>query len=133
MKGRRKQEIPEKTRRPTASSGTIPTSRPEIEPSSPWWEVRVLIAQPPRPHVRMYLYMYTCQCQKLIATAQNTHVKVLEFWMLKGKCSVRTLTRVQILGSEGGAVVERLDRSPPTKANRAQSPAGPLKIFASWQ
>ncbi|KAJ8870597.1 hypothetical protein PR048_029620 [Dryococelus australis] len=43
---------PEKTRRPAASSGTIPTcenpvTRPGIEPSSPWWEASVLTAQPP--------------------------------------------------------------------------------------
>ncbi|KAJ8877448.1 hypothetical protein PR048_021903 [Dryococelus australis] len=52
MKGRGKWEIPEKTRRPTASSGTIPTceipmTRSGIKPSSPWWEASVLIAQPP--------------------------------------------------------------------------------------
>ncbi|KAJ8870876.1 hypothetical protein PR048_027177 [Dryococelus australis] len=39
-----KREIPEKTRRPASSSGTIPTcenpevTRPGIEPGSPWWE-----------------------------------------------------------------------------------------------
>ncbi|KAJ8895257.1 hypothetical protein PR048_000582 [Dryococelus australis] len=54
MKGRGKREIPEKTRRPTVSSGTIPTcgdpvTRPGIEPGSPWWEASRLIAQPPRP------------------------------------------------------------------------------------
>ncbi|KAJ8888056.1 hypothetical protein PR048_007542 [Dryococelus australis] len=43
MEGRGKREIPEKTRRPTASSGTIPTcenpvTRPGIEPGSGWWE-----------------------------------------------------------------------------------------------
>ncbi|KAJ8888799.1 hypothetical protein PR048_008291 [Dryococelus australis] len=48
--GRR--EIPERTRRPMASSGTIPTyvnpvTRPGIEPGSPWCEASVLIAQPP--------------------------------------------------------------------------------------
>ncbi|KAJ8880207.1 hypothetical protein PR048_016673 [Dryococelus australis] len=47
-------EIPEKTRRPTTSSGTIPTcenpvNRPGIEPGSPRCEERVLIAQPPWP------------------------------------------------------------------------------------
>ncbi|KAJ8874115.1 hypothetical protein PR048_024956 [Dryococelus australis] len=52
--GAGKREIPEKTRRPTASSGTIPTcespvTRPGIEPGSPWWEASVLIAQPPWP------------------------------------------------------------------------------------
>ncbi|KAJ8866456.1 hypothetical protein PR048_032299 [Dryococelus australis] len=41
MKGRGKRESPEKTRRPTASSGTIPTCgnpvvRPGVEPGSPW-------------------------------------------------------------------------------------------------
>ncbi|KAJ8866329.1 hypothetical protein PR048_032172 [Dryococelus australis] len=41
MKGRGKREIPEKIRRPTASSGTIPkcenpVTRPGIEPGSPW-------------------------------------------------------------------------------------------------
>ncbi|KAJ8867792.1 hypothetical protein PR048_031597 [Dryococelus australis] len=54
MKRRGKREIPEKTRRPTVSSGAIPTcenpvSRPEIEPGSPWWEASGLAAQPPWP------------------------------------------------------------------------------------
>ncbi|KAJ8875040.1 hypothetical protein PR048_022930 [Dryococelus australis] len=50
-----KREIPEKTRRTVASSGTIPTCenpggiRPGTEPGSPWWEVSRLTAQPPRP------------------------------------------------------------------------------------
>ncbi|KAJ8887428.1 hypothetical protein PR048_013643 [Dryococelus australis] len=44
MKGQGKREIPAKTRRPTASSGTIPTcenpvTRPGFEPGSPWWAV----------------------------------------------------------------------------------------------
>ncbi|KAJ8866530.1 hypothetical protein PR048_032373 [Dryococelus australis] len=43
MEWRGEREIPEETRRPTASSGTIPTcenpvTRPGIEPGSPWWE-----------------------------------------------------------------------------------------------
>ncbi|KAJ8880309.1 hypothetical protein PR048_016775 [Dryococelus australis] len=43
LEGRRKREILEKTRRPTASSGTIPPCenpviRPGIESGSPWWE-----------------------------------------------------------------------------------------------
>ncbi|KAJ8885898.1 hypothetical protein PR048_012104 [Dryococelus australis] len=49
-------EIPEKSRRPTASSDTIPTcespvTRSGIEPGSPWWEARVLIAQPSWPPI----------------------------------------------------------------------------------
>ncbi|KAJ8880055.1 hypothetical protein PR048_020678 [Dryococelus australis] len=52
-KERRKRKIPEKTRRPTASSGTIPTyenpmTRPGIEASSPWWEASEPPARPPR-------------------------------------------------------------------------------------
>ncbi|KAJ8882470.1 hypothetical protein PR048_014280 [Dryococelus australis] len=48
-------EIPEKTRRSMASSGTIrkcenPVTRPWIEPGSPWREARGLTARPPRPH-----------------------------------------------------------------------------------
>ncbi|KAJ8870162.1 hypothetical protein PR048_029175 [Dryococelus australis] len=52
VKGRGKRETPEKTRRPMASSGTIPTcenpvTRPGIEPGLPWWEASRLAAQPP--------------------------------------------------------------------------------------
>ncbi|KAJ8871715.1 hypothetical protein PR048_028046 [Dryococelus australis] len=51
---RRKREIPEKARRPTASFDTIPicespVTRPGIEPGSPWREASRLTAQPPRP------------------------------------------------------------------------------------
>ncbi|KAJ8895232.1 hypothetical protein PR048_000557 [Dryococelus australis] len=58
IKGRGKREIPEKTRRPTASSGTIPTcenpvTRPRIEPGSPWWEASRLTAQPQWPQEGM--------------------------------------------------------------------------------
>ncbi|KAJ8867460.1 hypothetical protein PR048_031262 [Dryococelus australis] len=54
MKGRGKREIPEKTRRRTASSGTIPTcenpaTRPGIESGSPWWEASELTARPDYP------------------------------------------------------------------------------------
>ncbi|KAJ8882999.1 hypothetical protein PR048_014838 [Dryococelus australis] len=49
---RGKREIPKKTRRPAASSGTIPTcgnpvTRQGIEPGSPWWEASSLTAHPP--------------------------------------------------------------------------------------
>ncbi|KAJ8883444.1 hypothetical protein PR048_015287 [Dryococelus australis] len=50
----RKREIPKKSRRPAASSGTIPTcknpgvTRLGIEPGSPWWEASSLTAEPPR-------------------------------------------------------------------------------------
>ncbi|KAJ8870091.1 hypothetical protein PR048_029102 [Dryococelus australis] len=51
MKGRGKREIPEKNRRQTASSGTIPTcensqvTQPGFEPGSTWWEASSLTAQ----------------------------------------------------------------------------------------
>ncbi|KAJ8880057.1 hypothetical protein PR048_020680 [Dryococelus australis] len=53
MKGRGKWEIPEKTRRPTTSSGTIPTcenpvTQPGIKPGSPWWKASRLTARPPQ-------------------------------------------------------------------------------------
>ncbi|KAJ8879707.1 hypothetical protein PR048_020315 [Dryococelus australis] len=54
MKWREKRDIPEKTHRPTALSGTIPTcenpvTRLAIEPDSPWWEASRLTTQPPCP------------------------------------------------------------------------------------
>ncbi|KAJ8898252.1 hypothetical protein PR048_003612 [Dryococelus australis] len=57
MKGREKQDIPEKICRPTASSGTIPTcenpvTRPGIAPGSQWWEASRLTARTPRPLYR---------------------------------------------------------------------------------
>ncbi|KAJ8879193.1 hypothetical protein PR048_019799 [Dryococelus australis] len=60
MQGRGKREIPEKTRRPKASSGTIPEARPGIEPGSPWWEASKLTAQPPWP-----LLMTNCRTKIL--------------------------------------------------------------------
>ncbi|KAJ8896995.1 hypothetical protein PR048_002341 [Dryococelus australis] len=53
--GAGKREIPNKTRRRTASSGTTPTYEnpgvtwPGIEPGSPWWEAGRLTAQQPGP------------------------------------------------------------------------------------
>ncbi|KAJ8897912.1 hypothetical protein PR048_003269 [Dryococelus australis] len=58
-------EIPEKTRLPVASSGTIPTcenpgvTRLGIEPGSPWWDASSLTTQPPRPV--MYPAITTCK------------------------------------------------------------------------
>ncbi|KAJ8866420.1 hypothetical protein PR048_032263, partial [Dryococelus australis] len=55
MQGLRKREIPEKTRRPEASSSTIPTcenqgvTRLGIEPGSLWWKASSLTAQPQQP------------------------------------------------------------------------------------
>ncbi|KAJ8892161.1 hypothetical protein PR048_004741 [Dryococelus australis] len=51
IEGRKKREIPEKTRRPPVSSSTIPTcenlvTRPGIEPGSPCWGASVLTVQP---------------------------------------------------------------------------------------
>ncbi|KAJ8891823.1 hypothetical protein PR048_004377 [Dryococelus australis] len=63
MKGRGKREIPEKSRRPTASSGTIPTcenpvTRPGSESGSPWWEASELITEPPL----LLRGMFLCLC-----------------------------------------------------------------------
>ncbi|KAJ8873650.1 hypothetical protein PR048_024475 [Dryococelus australis] len=61
-------DIPEKTRRLTASSGTIPTcgnpaNRPGIEPGSPWWEASKVTAQPPWPRRTCgYVLSSSLQC-----------------------------------------------------------------------
>ncbi|KAJ8878675.1 hypothetical protein PR048_019260 [Dryococelus australis] len=55
-RGGGKLEIPEKTHRPAASSGTIPTCEnpgatpPEIYHGSPWWEASSLTTTPSQPH-----------------------------------------------------------------------------------
>ncbi|KAJ8866562.1 hypothetical protein PR048_032421 [Dryococelus australis] len=66
LKGPSKREICEKTRRPTASSGTIPTcknlvTRPCIELGSPWWEASRLTAQPPWPLDRLNIVAAGCR------------------------------------------------------------------------
>ncbi|KAJ8867457.1 hypothetical protein PR048_031259 [Dryococelus australis] len=70
-----KREIPEKIRRRTASSGTIPTcgdpvTRPGIEPGSPWWEASVLIAQPQWPYI---LKFAQANRARVVRQQQNTH------------------------------------------------------------
>ncbi|KAJ8893642.1 hypothetical protein PR048_006242 [Dryococelus australis] len=57
MKGLGKREIPEETRRPAASSSTIPTCENSDEPGSAWWEVSSLTAWPPWP-LLSYLKSY---------------------------------------------------------------------------
>ncbi|KAJ8878518.1 hypothetical protein PR048_019096 [Dryococelus australis] len=57
---RGKREVPERSRRPAASSGTILTSeylgvaRPGIEPGSPWCEASSLTTQPPCRFLELY-------------------------------------------------------------------------------
>ncbi|KAJ8870248.1 hypothetical protein PR048_029269 [Dryococelus australis] len=63
-KGQGKREVPEKTRRPTAWSGTTPicknpVTRPWIEPDSPWWEASRLTAQPTWPLIISKLAPFT--------------------------------------------------------------------------
>ncbi|KAJ8868337.1 hypothetical protein PR048_029853 [Dryococelus australis] len=83
--------FPRKTRRPTASSGTIPTckssvTRPGIEPGSPWWKVSVLIAQPPRPPLG-YLFVLI---RLLHLNGERGEVAVIEH------ASLTKTTRVRI-------------------------------------
>ncbi|KAJ8880008.1 hypothetical protein PR048_020630 [Dryococelus australis] len=74
--GRRKREITEKTRRQTASSGTIPTcenpvTRPGIEPVRLWWEARVLIAQPPWPRIQQHRHSSYVIRRQTVNTCQE--------------------------------------------------------------
>ncbi|KAJ8891063.1 hypothetical protein PR048_010572 [Dryococelus australis] len=111
VKGLRKREIPEKTRRPRASSGTIstcenPVTRPGIEPGSPWWEASVLIAQP--PYYRKCLRWDSCVWEKMKAMQPlQNHIEA------------------------GATVAERLACSPPINVNWVQTAAGSLRISAS--
>ncbi|KAJ8880952.1 hypothetical protein PR048_017425 [Dryococelus australis] len=92
-KGWGKRDIPEKTRRPAASPGTIPTCEnpeatlPGIEPGSPKWEASNLTTTPPRPI--LLLLLMSAMCGKLLqdgATAErnggeneNTRVPTVTF------------------------------------------------------
>ncbi|KAJ8866083.1 hypothetical protein PR048_033607 [Dryococelus australis] len=102
-------KIPEKT---TSTSGIVRPHdtharqsgswpRPGIEPGSPWWEASRLTAQPPRP----------------------------PFMKAKTTDYVNISTTCPPLVQRATAA-ERLACSPPTKAIRARSPAGSLRIFA---
>ncbi|KAJ8897158.1 hypothetical protein PR048_002504 [Dryococelus australis] len=112
MKGQRKQEIAEKTRRPMPSSGTIPTLRKSgvncqgIEPVSPSWEESSRTAQSPKrfsavkgtSHVRVILkslvnYMNYGNLFTLIltpkadhhgATTDETHAIISSSWLVGG-------------------------------------------------
>ncbi|KAJ8894525.1 hypothetical protein PR048_007182 [Dryococelus australis] len=78
-------EIPEKTHRPTASSGTIPTcesplTRPGIEPGSPWWEASGLAAQPPQPSltfVMSYTRSFGGETTGLLVEMMKCYVKAI--------------------------------------------------------
>ncbi|KAJ8870017.1 hypothetical protein PR048_029028 [Dryococelus australis] len=96
MEGRGKREIPEKTRRPAASTGMIP--------------------------ICLFLEFFTAinifRCSGITGSDDPTRDR-------------RSFGGDQQYFSPFGAtVVERLACSPPTKATRVQSPAGPLRIFA---
>ncbi|KAJ8890947.1 hypothetical protein PR048_010456 [Dryococelus australis] len=72
-----KRKIPEKSRRPTTSSGTIPTCknpeviRPGTEPGPPWWDVSSLTAQPPqRECTWSSRYKWLLLLQRLLAQAR---------------------------------------------------------------
>ncbi|KAJ8882624.1 hypothetical protein PR048_014436 [Dryococelus australis] len=110
MQGWGKREIPEKARRPAASSGTIPTcenpgpSPPGIEPGSRRWEAiwsgagRVGRGKREIP--------------------EKTH---------RPATSSGTIPTIPAPG------VERLTCLPPTKANRVQSLVGSLQDFRKWE
>ncbi|KAJ8897673.1 hypothetical protein PR048_003023 [Dryococelus australis] len=135
MKGRGKRENPEKTRRPTASSGTIPTcenpvTRPESEPRSPWWEASELTARPPRPRyaptaVRNSLRRATDLCKQL----------TVFFGYHDPRDQIRSTISTGLhmyYHRERATMAEWLDCSPPTKANWVQFPSGSLRIF-KWE
>ncbi|KAJ8895836.1 hypothetical protein PR048_001175 [Dryococelus australis] len=82
----RKRDIPEKTRRPEVSPGTISSCEnpvvtpPGIEPSSPWWEVGSLTTTPPRHQTlpveklasgTLCLPGVLCSCRRALASLSH--------------------------------------------------------------
>ncbi|KAJ8878415.1 hypothetical protein PR048_018993 [Dryococelus australis] len=78
----------EKTRLPTASSGTIPTcenpvTRPGIEPDSPWWEASVLIAQPPAvPYLGENKHVSSSYCNDCPHMTWATSNNAMRAWVV---------------------------------------------------
>ncbi|KAJ8872207.1 hypothetical protein PR048_025809 [Dryococelus australis] len=132
-KGRGKREIPAKTRRPAASSATIPTC-----------EIPGADTPPLRNRTRFTLLntggpFHNSGCNltnsdalqaddtpvQYIERAEHPHTTFENSTLLpESECRVP-------LRKYGATVAERLDNSPPTEANGVQSPAGSLRIFAS--
>ncbi|KAJ8878414.1 hypothetical protein PR048_018992 [Dryococelus australis] len=111
MQGRRKREIPEKTRRPAASSGTIRrcesagVTPPGIEPGSPWWEASSLTKTPQRTFVDGSLSGARLQ---YVSTVAN----------FRGKMAIRSFLQGIISHEEhfqGDELLERVSRSPPAE------------------
>ncbi|KAJ8875096.1 hypothetical protein PR048_022987 [Dryococelus australis] len=149
-KGEGKREIPEKTRRPAASSGTIPTcknpevTRPGIETGSPGWETSALTAHPPRPLEQRFVTAQLTRSLYSMFTLRSLGDDTLPW---RGEViKVAAWLRVFVCprpGSDKGdrlritlhcsPYTRRLTYSPPTKANRVQSPAGSLPDFRKWE
>ncbi|KAJ8889774.1 hypothetical protein PR048_009277 [Dryococelus australis] len=109
-----KLEIPEKTRRPAASCGTIPTcGKSGSDPAGNRTRFALVRVQSRHFCSLERLKLYCC-----IST------RILTIGCSRG--SMETFQRTCLLGA---AVVERFDHSPSTKANRVQSPAGILPNF----
>ncbi|KAJ8893177.1 hypothetical protein PR048_005760 [Dryococelus australis] len=81
MKGQGKREIPEKTRRPVASSGMIPTCEvPEatpsgIEPGSPRWEANSLTTTSPWPPILSSFVKEQCRVHVKISFATDPNLR----------------------------------------------------------
>ncbi|KAJ8866765.1 hypothetical protein PR048_032626 [Dryococelus australis] len=108
-------EIPEKTRRSMAFSGTIPTcenpaTRPGIEPGSPWWEASSM-------SIDYSLLARTPDVAPTQGGTRRLREQHQEHW-----CA--TTLFYPPISSVGATVAVWLDHSPPTKAIRIKSPAG---------
>ncbi|KAJ8874114.1 hypothetical protein PR048_024955 [Dryococelus australis] len=133
MKRRGKQQIPEKTRRPKASSGTIPTcenpvTRPGIEPGSPWWETSC------RDHERERSGCYNDRLSGVIAKfdhprdhdINNSELSTIRVYFHNHDDETRGEMPIEnvYVGGSGGLV---------TRATRVRSPAGLLLDFRMWE
>ncbi|KAJ8865798.1 hypothetical protein PR048_033320 [Dryococelus australis] len=142
IKGRGKREIPEKTRRPAASSGTITTCentatrpgigiRKEFRRVAVFDQTRRCVSINIRPGELQSGRQITSVVYDLSLPLPDKRLKQIHQW-LEGGASWRiaepafTTEKVSIQRrkSVGYGVAERLDRSPPTRANRVKSPAG---------
>ncbi|KAJ8894553.1 hypothetical protein PR048_007210 [Dryococelus australis] len=119
VQGRGKLEYPEKARRQAASSSTIPTCEDPganplgIDPGSPCYGIRKVFP-----------------CKSAIGS-EASRVGLINYDPI---AKVTPLYMgYQLAAFVGATVAVRLACSPPTKANRFQSPVGSLSDFRVWE
>ncbi|KAJ8888174.1 hypothetical protein PR048_007661 [Dryococelus australis] len=109
MKGRGRPEIPEKIRRPTASSGMIPTrenpaTSPGVELGSLWRDASVLIVRPPWPPNTVGQYQLGSPL-----VDDRPIINAVKHWVVSGVVWTNRTTAISITGANRNGVLAVMD------------------------